>query len=153
MMSELELLKSLHSRKPDLVKLANDALPELEKLQKAFDTEFQEKKKAHDQWVRKGQRGQEPDKPEKKTAIPPSHQWQNLRTAVATATCLAEVENYLYYQAGRKVWAAEAVKDVLGPKLKKAAESSTGQDDMKAMKLFIGYLVRAVLAKRGGSGE
>jgi hypothetical protein len=144
-MSSLEDLRGLHERKPELVKTALELVKKLVELAKQWRNECNEAKRVMAEWVKNGKKGKKPEDPKNRSAIPPSAQWQNLRTVVASAACLAEVENYLDYQAGRKVWDKEAVDDHLKPKLTAAAKRTDGKgDDMDALKLFVGYLVRAV---------
>ncbi len=139
-MRDLNEIRRLHKRKPELVRMANELVQTLLELkQTKFPQDDQQKRAA---WEKGGKRGKAP---KLRTAIPQSAQWQNLRTVVAGAACLAEVENYLVYQAGREVWDSEVVEKHVGPKLRDAAKRADGKgEDMEALKLFVGFLVRAV---------
>lgn len=81
---------------------------------------------------------------------------QGLRTVATGSVCVEEIENWLRYQAGRAAsgWQLNAADEVVKQLTVVAGKAKSSQvAEMDAVRLFIGYLVRAVLARRGGTGE
>jgi hypothetical protein len=77
---------------------------------------------------------------------------QGLRTVATSSVCVEEIENWLRYQAGRSAsgWRPNQADGVITGMLAAANKAkAVGVPEMDAVRLFVGYLVRAVLAKKG----